>query len=721
MKSLILGAGLALPAFLWAQSTDSSQIQLAEVSVTETKILQKSAPSSATMAAVDALKIRRIAATNTADLLTASGAAFMQKSQGGGGSPVLRGLEANKVLIVVDGVRMNNAIFRGGHLQNVLRIDANALERLEVAYGPTSVMFGSDALGGTMYFTTKGPKLGAKSVNFLVRAATATGDRVVHGDAQYGGANWAAFTSVSRTQYGTILQGANRRHGFADFGTLANYVVQGSMGDSVVQNANPNRQVGTAYEQIDAIQKLLWVKGRTSHLVNLQHSQTGNVNRYDRLTERSNGLPKYAEWYYGPEVRSMASYRVEHQANSAWYDKVVFTAAYQELRESRNSRKLNAPNLKSQRERVQAESATLDFYRTRKAQHLQFGAEAYWNQVNSEADLQPVGGGMAVPTDTRYPDGGAQTVMAGLYLQNRVFTESSKWAYHYGARLNANGLRAQFTDQATFALPVDKARQRYASLSWNAGLGRALSSSSKVVANLSNGFRAPNVDDLSKVFESAHGMLILPNADLGPEKATQAEVKWVHSGSKWAAQLGGYATLLTDVIGLQFTGDSLDFNGDRWGVYQSANLDRGLIRGIFAQAEVSLTRTLKALSQINLQKGSLHSADGTSGPLDHIPPVFGQSSVRWTSDRLAVECWAQYAGAKLLENYRLGAEDNEQYATAMGTPGWTTINLRADWTISKAWSAQLAANNLLDENYRYFASGVSAPGRNLQLSVRATF
>ncbi|MFM8565421.1 MAG: TonB-dependent receptor [Bacteroidota bacterium] len=721
MKNLILGAGLALPAILWAQATDSSQIQLAEVSVTETKILQKSGPSSATTAAVDALRIRRIAATNTADLLTASGAAFMQKSQGGGGSPVLRGLESNKVLIVVDGVRMNNAIFRGGHLQNVLRIDPNALERVEVAYGPTSVMFGSDALGGTMYFTTKGPKLGAKSLNFLARAASATGDRVVHADAQYGGTNWAAFTSISRSQFGDIVQGANRRHGFTDFGTFPNYVVRGASGDSVVQNANPNRQVGTSYEQVDAIQKVFWVNGRTTHLVNLQHSQTGNVNRYDRLTERSNGLPKFAEWYYGPEVRSMASYRLEHQSNDTWYDKVVLTAAYQELRESRNSRKLNATNLKSQRERVQAESATIDFYRTRKSQHLQVGAEAYWNQVTSVADLTPVGGGSVTPTDTRYPDGGAQTVMAGLYVQNRVFTESSKWAYHYGARLNANRLNAQFTDQATFALPVDKANQRYASLSWNAGASRAVTSSDKVVINVSNGFRAPNVDDLSKVFESANGKLILPNADLGPEKATQAEVKWVHSSNKWAAQLGGYATLLSDVIGLQFTEDSLDFNGERWGIYQSANLDRGLIRGIFAQAEVNVTPAIKAQSQINLQKGSLKSVDGTSGPLDHIPPVFGQSSVRWTSDRIAVECWVQYAGAKLLENYRLGAEDNEQYATSMGMPGWTTLNLRADWTISKGWSAQLAANNLFDVNYRYFASGVSAPGRNVQLSIRASF
>ena len=70
---------------------------------------------------------------------------------------MIRGFSANSVLIVVDGVRMNNAIYRGGNLQNVISIDPLSLENTEVLFGPGSVMYGSDALGGVMQFRTKTP------------------------------------------------------------------------------------------------------------------------------------------------------------------------------------------------------------------------------------------------------------------------------------------------------------------------------------------------------------------------------------------------------------------------------------------------------------------------------------------------------------------------------------------------------------------------------------
>ncbi|PQJ12549.1 hypothetical protein CJD36_002035 [Flavipsychrobacter stenotrophus] len=88
----------------------------------------------------------------TADLMSAANI-FVQKSQMGGGSPVLRGFEANRVLMVVDGVRMNNIIYRAGHLQNIVTLDNASLERVEVLYGPSSNVYGSDALGGVISFT----------------------------------------------------------------------------------------------------------------------------------------------------------------------------------------------------------------------------------------------------------------------------------------------------------------------------------------------------------------------------------------------------------------------------------------------------------------------------------------------------------------------------------------------------------------------------------------
>ena len=95
----------------------------------------------------------------SADLLYYGGGVRIQKSQGGGGSPVIRGFEGNRVLLVIDGVRMNNAIYRSGHLQNAITIDPNTLERTEVIFGPASVGYGSDALGGVVHFYTRTPKI----------------------------------------------------------------------------------------------------------------------------------------------------------------------------------------------------------------------------------------------------------------------------------------------------------------------------------------------------------------------------------------------------------------------------------------------------------------------------------------------------------------------------------------------------------------------------------
>ena len=99
------------------------------------------------------------APASSAEVLELSPGVRIQKSQGGGGSPVIRGFEANRVLIVVDGVRMNNAIYRSGHLQNSITIDPNNIDRVEIIYGSSSVGYGSDALGGVVHYYTKTPSL----------------------------------------------------------------------------------------------------------------------------------------------------------------------------------------------------------------------------------------------------------------------------------------------------------------------------------------------------------------------------------------------------------------------------------------------------------------------------------------------------------------------------------------------------------------------------------
>ncbi|MBK7028543.1 MAG: TonB-dependent receptor plug domain-containing protein [Bacteroidales bacterium] len=125
----------------------ASVINLKEVVFSANKVEEKYVDLPAK---IDILPARLIQFGNpqtTAELLQQNGTAYIQQSQLGGGSPVIRGMETNRVLIVIDGVRMNNAIYRAGHLQNVITIDPNILERVEVVHGPGSVIYGSDAMG----------------------------------------------------------------------------------------------------------------------------------------------------------------------------------------------------------------------------------------------------------------------------------------------------------------------------------------------------------------------------------------------------------------------------------------------------------------------------------------------------------------------------------------------------------------------------------------------
>jgi len=175
---------------------------------------------------ISEVEIKRLAPQNTGDLLASLPGVKVQKTQFGGGSPVLRGMEANRILLVVDGVRMNNAIYRTGHLQNAISVSPNILERTEVIFGPSSVVYGSDALGGVIHYYTKSPKVSDKAeVNssFFSRYSTTNNEITGEGNIELRFKKWASFTSVSYSDFGDLRMGGNRRHGYETWGKVYEY------------------------------------------------------------------------------------------------------------------------------------------------------------------------------------------------------------------------------------------------------------------------------------------------------------------------------------------------------------------------------------------------------------------------------------------------------------------------------------------------------------------
>ena len=195
---------------------------------------------------VDKLQITSVASSKSpgksTDLLMKTGQVMIQQSQQGGGSPIIRGFEANRILLVVDGVRMNNAIYRSGHLQNAITVDVNSLEQVQVLMGPSSVKYGSDALGGVVHFQTQRPRFrrddsedkwsGYVSGQML----TNNNSSALHARVEGGAEKWATIVSVSKTEFGDLRMGENRMHGDSAWGLASLYIQSINGVDSVLEN-----------------------------------------------------------------------------------------------------------------------------------------------------------------------------------------------------------------------------------------------------------------------------------------------------------------------------------------------------------------------------------------------------------------------------------------------------------------------------------------------------
>lgn len=704
---------------------------LGEVMVTASKSLQAVADIPSQTLVMDRARIQQSMVQTTADLLMSSGEIAVQKSQLGGGSPILRGFEANKVLLVIDGVRMNNLIFRGGHLQNSITTDPLAMERVEVIFGPAAVLYGSDALGGTIHFMTRKPKFSglpdraSLTGQALARYSSANGEATSSLQLNYGRPSWAVLTAVSASRFGDLRQGAWRPGDQGSWG-LKPFIVSTSAGrDTTLPNPDPLIQSPSGYHQYNLMQKWAWMPtAKARHQLNMQFSTSSDIPRYDRLSEQTaEGKPRFAQWYYGPQERALASYEHQRQGGN-WYDALAINADVQFLRESRHDRKFGQVWLNHREERVYVAGFGLDLTRHFPKQELHAGLDFSEQRVRSSASAKDLTTGQTSSLDTRYPAGGAGMRFAGIYGIH-TWRISPRIQLQQGLRLQYARLDADFGDSPLFPLPVKEVTQEHLSIDGSIGFKASLWEELHAFAAASSALRVPNVDDLGKVFESVPGMVILPNPGLEPEKYYSGEIglRWLHGKAlrfQCSAYWGSFRKAITSQPATYEGRDSIVYNGELSAVLQQSNAARAAIRGVHASVTANFFGWLQWSSTINYTHGRIHT-DTTDYPLDHIPPLFGKTELSAEAGSVRFRVEVHYHGAKRVEDTNLFGEDNFQYATPDGTPGWWTLLLGAGVQLSKALEINLACENLFDRHYRTFASGISAPGRNLMISASARF
>ena len=668
---------------------------------------------------------------NTADILTASGQVFVQKSQLGGGSPVIRGFEASRVLLMVDGVRMNSAIFRAGHLQNIITVDNMILDRVEILYGPSSTMFGSDALGGVVSMFTKNPVLNNHAKwkttgNTVYRFASGQNEHRQHIDVNIANNKWAYLTSFTNSSFGDLRQGNNRSAAYPDFGKRFFFVTRENGVDVVNSNANKvNIQKTTGYTQTDLLQKIVFKPNdSTEHLVNIQLSASSNYNRYDRLTETAaNGMPSFAEWYYGPQVRNMLGYKLSKTKLKGFFEELALNTNYQHLEESRITRRFNSNNKDFRFEKVNIFGVNADFLHTDKNGEIHFGIESYYNIVNSTAYRNNIATNVRSKITTRYSDGPTNMGYQALYVHHTKKL-NPQWVLNDGIRLNFVQLNAEFKDTALMHFPFTEAKQSNAAFTGNIGLAYNGNDGYRVTFGLSSGFRAPNVDDLTKVFDTKAGSVIVPNKNLKPEYTYNAEVNISKNKAAYAWGTSVFYTWFKNAL----VSDRYTWNGQSQIMYQGVlstvyatqNKAKAVVYGFNVNGRLRILEKTDLTATYTYTKGIYN--DGVQEmPLDHIPPSYGRVGLKHGSSKLNAELFSVFNGWKRMADYNLNGEDNEIYATKDGMPSWMTLNFTTFYAPAQNINMVFQIENMTDLNYRYFASGISAVGRNYVLSCKYMF
>jgi hemoglobin/transferrin/lactoferrin receptor protein len=714
--------------------TAGKQIGLDEVTISVNRVQESRKLVAQQVQSLDSKQIAAAQAQTSADLLANTMGIFVQKSQMGGGSPVLRGFEANKVLLVIDGVRMNNLIYRGGHLQNVITVDNAMLDRVEVLYGPSSTIYGSDALGGVMHFYTKQPQFSKDSgklkttANAYVRYGSVNAEKTGHADFSIGGRKFASITSVTYSSFGDLM-GGKSANPFYDtaYGVRPYYVGQIGGKDTLLANRDPYRQVQSGYDQYDIMQKFAYRQNEhTLHTLNLQYSNTTDIPRYDRLTDPGaggNGL-RFAQWYYGPQERAMLAYNVTSDNEHSFFQHQHVGVNYQEIEESRHTRAFGSARLSHRVEQVAVFGLNIDVQRTTGRHAIRLGLEQQSNMLTSTAEQENISTGAKVPLDTRYPGGSnAMDVWAGY--ASHTWRIKDNWTLNDGVRLGYTNLRSTFSDTSFFAFPFTEVKQGNFVYSGSAGIIHTPTDKWKLSLMVATGFRVPNVDDLAKVFESAPGSLIVPNNNLNAEKTVNTELGVTRVlGNKAVWENSVYYTRYFDaIVTAPFTyngADSVMYEGKMSRVLANQNMGSAYIYGLWSHIRARVSDHLQLVGGLTYTYGRI-ATDSTALPLDHIPPMQLRAQAIYTVGKLGVDFFVNYHGAKKLADYYLNGEDNEQYATSDGMPAWMTANVRVSYKVHKNITVQAGVDNILDTQYRVFASGINAAGRNIFGVVRFNY
>lgn len=677
-----------------------------DIVVTANRLEEKAYEIPAMISIISAVDVKEKTIAQTPELLRDAAGVNVQKTNQGGGSPIIRGLKSNRLLLMVDGIRMNNSTYRGGNFQYLNTIDAELVERIEVVHGPNAVMYGSDALGGVVHAISKKPDISPdNTITGAVNSQISTADetKTINGNLVVSHPGWAAMVSGGYKNFGNVRRGDNG-------GRL---LMQRLSNDSRTSRTLSKVQAPNNYWAYD-FNSLVRIRpdDKSQIITGYQRNRQIDVPRYDVIETQTDSLRLFS-----PQERDLLYLRYFRQTEALLYDNISTTISWH--RQSERRRRIRKGGQIESVDRFGVN--TLGFSTQLNniisdRNRLNYGMDVYFDYISSASFQQQINTNARTPSAPLFPDG-SMFIQHGWYIQNS-WTPTSSWKISPGIRYSGFRLRAPFSTDPSLPVQFGTLKQSTRALTGSLGIKYALIRQINMVGNLAQGFRTPNMDDASKLGPGKGGTIYeVPNPDLKPERSISVDGGLKVKSKYLEGDLIGFYNRINDVLirtPVTLNGSPVIVDqGDTLSVFHKENAGQAMTAGFDINARIILNNRYNIRGRINYTYGQNIS---DNEPLSGIPPVSGFVEAERSGEFLTAHISFRFAQSQT----RLSSEDKiDLRIPEGGTPGWQVFNIQISRTLNERLSFSLALNNITDRNYREHLSGLNAPGRNIILSLRS--
>ncbi|HYQ59079.1 MAG TPA: TonB-dependent receptor, partial [Draconibacterium sp.] len=556
--------------------------------------------------------------------------------------------------------------------------------------------------------------------NVYLRYSSANFEKNGHLSFNFGGKKWASVISATYTDFDDMIMGSSGPNNYLRPEYVLNAPYSGA--DQITKNNNTREQKYTGYHQFNLLGKLRYRPNETLDIeLSAQHSETGDIPRYDRLIQYSGDELKYAEWYYGPQEWTLLSGRMQLQKDMLLFDKANLLLGYQDYTESRHDRKLNKDVLRHRTENVNVYSINIDFGKNiDKKSEFFYGLEGYFNEVGSDGYSEDLISGEQENIAPRYPDDSKYSSLAAYY--SFKYSISPKIIFQMGSRFAFTHLEGKF-DTDYYQFPFDGFNMNNSAFNGNLGIVWHPSSDWQINIHGSTGFRSPNIDDIAKVFDSEPGTVVVPNPDLKPEYARNMELSLIRSyHNKVKVEVTGFYSWLKDaMVRRAFDGlgtDSILYDGEMSRVDALVNAESATIYGTTLNVEYLLNNQWRTRHDITITKGE--DSDGL--PIRHVPPTFGSSHIIFEGPKLYLDLYVNYSGKLNFDELSPDEQDKPHlYIPDENgnpySPSWWTANIKSNYQLNANLTLSGGIENIFNKRYQPYSSGVVSPGINFVISA----